>query len=91
LTASDFGHCLGFKLSVTETQVNGLLLHENCEKLRQFGVLKLPVDESPTPIVSKRVGYAYDKLFDSALKHMPIRLGKSCPCSGGGSAHCHIF
>lgn len=77
LTASDFGHCLGFKLPVTETQVNGLLLHENCENLRQFGVLKLASLENSTPIMSKKIGRVYDVAFESALEAITnVRLGK---------------
>jgi hypothetical protein len=77
LTASDFGHCLGFNLPVTDTQVNGLLLHENCEKLREFGVLKLSSLENPTSIVSKKIGRVYDVAFESALEAITnIRQGK---------------
>jgi hypothetical protein len=82
LTASNFGHCLGFKLAVTETQINGLLLHENCEKLRRFGILKLAKHERPTPIAFKKIGPIHDELFKSALKDLPIRLGKYCDGSG---------
>jgi hypothetical protein len=82
LTASDFGHCLGFKLAVAKTQVDGLLLHENCAKLRQFGVLKLAKHENPASIVSNKIGFVHDEQFESAIEDLPIRLGKYC--AGGG-------
>ena len=76
------GLCLGYKLLVSEKQIEDILLHEKYNQLRECGVLGPGFDEgalqNPTEIVSEYIGNEYDKKFGEDLQAMHhFQVGKS--------------
>lgn len=50
----EFGRYLGYKLLVSQSTIDGLLYHENFEKLKSFGVIGKSLDQ-PVPVTTHEI------------------------------------